>query len=263
MHWNMTRARITLQSIEHGETIDVRQIDIEQNRRGHVVASKRQGSITDSTDDALEILFACIIQEDFCKSWIVFNDQDGRIARRNQRPVIERSLVRRGIVHCLVCVRCPAIVQAVHFRVRLLSGIDDIGRQSRCSQRLLLVRLLIRVVVPDIGAVVRQVQRKGTSASELALNANFAAEQTRQFAADRQTETGTAVSTRSTAVSLLECFEDQLQLVCRDTDTGIDNRESEYRFGVRQHRVFGGPATACQCDRQRHPAARCKFECVR
>ena len=75
--------------------------------------------------------------------------------------------------------------------------------------------------------VERQIQRESAAVALTALQANFAAEQIRQFAADRQAQARAAVLAACAGVRLLERLEDDLLLVGRDADAGVAHLEGD------------------------------------
>ena len=95
-----------------------------------------------------------------------------------------------------------------------------------------------------------------------ALHANLAAEQTRDLAADRETEARAAVLAAGRAVGLLERLEDQLLLVARDADARVAHGEGEH--GVRADRASAGEALLGRSapDTQRDAALLRELECV-
>ena len=77
---------------------------------------------------------------------------------------------------------------------------------------------------------------------------DFAAEQVRQFAADRKAEAGAAILAAGRGVGLLEGFEDDLLLFQRNADAGIGHLERHHRRSLTQHRMGRAPAAR----RRRH-----------
>src|SRR5205823_11661011 len=73
--------------------------------------------------------------------------------------------------------------------------------------------------------IARQIKRERAADARRADESDFAAEQTRELAADRETKSRTAVFAARAAVGLLERLEDDLLLVGRDADAGIHHRE--------------------------------------
>jgi hypothetical protein len=71
----------------------------------------------------------------------------------------------------------------------------------------------------------RQVEREGATAADPTDHANFTAEQSRNFATDREAKTRAAVFSAGSAVGLLKCFEDDSLFFRRDADAGIVDRE--------------------------------------
>src|SRR6185437_6778249 len=65
------------------------------------------------------------------------------------------------------------------------------------------------------------VQRESTAFPGGAAQLDFASEQTGEFAADGQSEAGSAVLAAGARVSLLESFENDSLLFARNTDAGI------------------------------------------
>ena len=81
---------------------------------------------------------------------------------------------------------------------------------------------------------------------------DFAAEQAREFAADRKAKTGAAVFAAGAGVRLLECLEDQLLLLQGNADAGIGDLEGDHgRRGV-EHRMIRAPTAECAGDLQPH-----------
>src|ERR1041384_8538833 len=61
----------------------------------------------------------------------------------------------------------------------------------------------------------------------LARDADRPAEQARELSADGQAQAGAAALARVAAVGLLERLENDLLLLCRDADPGVDDRERD------------------------------------
>ena len=61
---------------------------------------------------------------------------------------------------------------------------------------------------------------------------DLAAEQTHDLTADGESEAGAAVTAARSPVRLLEGLEDQPQLVVRDADAGVLDRELEHGLGT-------------------------------
>ena len=103
----------------------------------------------------------------------------------------------------------------------------------------------------------RMIEREGAAFADGTFHADLAAEQTRDFAADRQSQTGTAELTRRSHIGLLERFEDHVELVGRNADAGVGHRE-------RDRRTLDGGETVLfeQRDFQRYAALGGELECV-
>ena len=93
----------------------------------------------------------------------------------------------------------------------------------------------------------RQVQRERAAPARGRRQPDFAAEQPRQLAADRQAQAGAAVLAAGRAVRLLERLEDDLLLVGGDADAGVGHREG-------QHARRPGSAPRCPDSSRRRPA---------
>src|SRR5690348_300424 len=106
---------------------------------------------------------------------IVFDNQQAAIARLNLVAVVENYLFARSREH-------------------------DRGGRSRAAG--LIMRLL--------AVEQRQIQGEGTPFAWNTLQADFSAQQRREFARNRKAESRAAVFTTGTSVRLLEGLEDQL-----------------------------------------------------
>src|SRR6266511_2972212 len=80
----------------------------------------------------------------------------------------------------------------------------------------------------------RQEERKRAPVADRALDVDLAAEQPGDLAADRQPEADTAVTAARRSVGLLERLEDEPQLVVKDADTDVYDRELEHGIGPRE-----------------------------
>src|SRR5207253_6184651 len=82
----------------------------------------------------------------------------------------------------------------------------------------------------------REVEREGRARADLRLDVDLAAEQAGDLARDREAEPGAAEAAARRAVRLLEGLEDQLQLVLRDADPGVLDREPQHLAGSGESR---------------------------
>ena len=82
----------------------------------------------------------------------------------------------------------------------------------------------------DIGE--RQIQRERAAHAGFATQLDFAAEQIRQLAADRETKPGAAIFAAGRRIGLLERLEDDALLLRLDADTGVADFERDYRRRV-------------------------------
>src|SRR6202167_6490934 len=70
---------------------------------------------------------------------------------------------------------------------------------------------------------------------------NFTAEQTREFAADSETEARAALFAARAGVGLLECFENDALLFRKNADTRVGDFECDHRAGAAENRVLVAP----------------------
>src|SRR5271154_4446545 len=87
----------------------------------------------------------------------------------------------------------------------------------------------------------RQIQREDASAAHRTLQANLAAQQTRQFAADGKAQAGAAVPSAGGSIGLLEGFKDDALLFLCDADAGVGDGQSDYVLGAVQDGMSGTP----------------------
>ena len=100
-----------------------------------------------------------------------------------------------------------------------------------------------------------QIQGERTAATRRAGQSDFAAEQARDLATDRQAQAGAAVLTARATVGLLEGLEDDLLLVAGDADAGIGHGDRHHRLGAVEAFVFRVPARGDEVDVERDAAA--------
>src|SRR5690606_3446694 len=112
------------------------------------------------------------------------------------------------------------------------------------------------------GELERQVERERTAFARRALERELAAEQVRQFAADRETEARTAIFAAGAGVRLLECFEDDLLLLGGDADTGVCDFERHYHRRFVEDLVLRVPSADRGCHVEPHTAVLRELEGV-
>src|SRR5581483_9103821 len=136
--------------------------------------------------------------------------------------------------------------------VRNLLGADD-GQYHRlmvlrAASRATDIRVGTRSGCPGISGPhiqERQIQGKCATTAGYAAQANLTAQQVRELAADRKTQSGAPVLSRRTRVGLLERLEDDLLLLERDPDTRVADREFDHRGSLAQDRMVRAP-TPCR-----------------
>ena len=109
----------------------------------------------------------------------------------------------------------------------------------------------------------RQVEREGAAHVRRAAQMDFAAEQVRQLAADREAQAGAAVFAAGAGVGLLEGLEDDLLLLGRDADAGVGDLERHHRRRLVEHWMLRAPAALRGRDAEPHAALRGELERVR
>src|SRR4029078_13353730 len=96
----------------------------------------------------------------------------------------------------------------------------------------------------EVGSVrQRKIEGKYAPFPDYALQLDFASEKVCNFAADREAQAGSPVSSGAGAVGLLERFEDDSMLIRRNADAGVLHRESDDGFSRVQDFVFRVPSS--------------------
>ena len=134
-------------------------------------------------------------------------------------------------------------------------------RQRLVQARFIRARRAARSARADVDQ--RQVQREARALSRRAGQADFAAEQLRQFARDRKAQARAAVLAAGRTVGLLERLEDDLLLVAADADAGVRHGERKHLLRTIQLVVVGRPAGEDFLDRERDLALVRELEGVR
>ena len=202
VHRDVARAGVVLQPIEDVPAVKSRQVEIQRDRIGTMLAGHLQADVAAHRGQHAEVVFAPEIHQDARKRMIVLDDEQDPVAGLDALAiVVERVVVDRDV---------GGGERAVDGDARFdRHGGDALGRGQR--------RHVDR----------RQEQRERAAASDRAREPDLAAEQPRDFAADRQAEAGAAVLAAGRAVGLLERFEDDLVLVRRDADAGVFDLERD------------------------------------
>ena len=181
LHRNMTQRRVQLELIQHRPAQHVRQEYIQRNCRGMELPRQRKPQRALVRHNTLKAFVATQPQQNPRVVRIVLNNQQHRIALRKGVAVVFDMLIR------------PLARQ---HRQRM-HGARNLRSPHR--QRPGAVRTRIQH---------RQIQRERTALAMHAGQPDFATQQHRQLAADRQTQTRAAVFARRARIRLLERFED-------------------------------------------------------
>ena len=178
---------------------------------------KREAGVAADRDDALEAAIARDLELGPGQVGVVLDDQYDTVAVGDVVAIVphvareeeSRVELRLDAHSRRRCGPVPVALRREHDG--LLDRTDD-------------MRMLDRVVRR------RQEERELAAPADFALDMDLAAQQTCDLAADRETEAGAAVTAARRPVCLLESLEDQAQLVMRDADAGVLDRELEHGF---------------------------------
>src|SRR5262249_42788530 len=113
------------------------------------------------------------------------------------------------------------------------------------------------------GVSYRQIKGKCAADARCAAQLNFAAQQVRKLAADRESQAGTAIFAAGAGIGLLERLEDDLLLFGGGVDAGVGDPEGADSLPLAEDRVCRGPAAGRGGDLEMDAAAGGKLECIR
>ena len=218
LHGNVARGRVEFELVEHRPAEHVGKVDVEDDRRGPELFGQGETQRALVGDDALESAVARQIQKDARIVRVVLDDQQHHIAFGDRIAIVDDRLLAFDRQYDRSCERRSA------------------GTEGRGAQR------------QTVGAhiVDGQIQRERTALASGAREFDFAAQQHRQLAADRQPEAGAAVFSRSTRIRLLEGLEDEPLFFRRHADAGVFDLESDHAFGLCEPGMVGTPAAGGQ-----------------
>ena len=217
-----------LQAVENAPSIHARKLDVERDRARRVLPCQGETRIAASRNKNFETAFASHLQHDLREIQIVFDDQECPVAGLEIGAVIID-----GAFH-----------DDGHLRLEFpckLRCCLELGMRNPSAN----IRLIAH----------RQVQCERASLADRAVELDFSAEQGCDLAADRQTETGSAVSARDRSVRLLERLENNPVLFRCDTDSGILYREGNHGFGTAEGLVVLAPSAFRRSHRDRNVPA--------
>ena len=265
VHRDVTGCRVVFQLIENDPAARVRQPHIQGDGIRPVLPGQHQRGLSLHRHQGLEAALMGKVQQDAGEARVVFDDQDHAIARLNIGAVILDPFhhecgghpVRGSVIRPWHAVR--GVAALLHAACVGESGRD----MSTFESPLLFIHRSAflsawpgpRRTGPRFcrrGIMQRQIQRECAALSGHALQANFAAQQTRQFAADCQPQPRAAVFAAGGAIGLLECLEDDLLLVFGDADASIADGKRHHRRGLAQGGVVATPALRRWPDFQSH-----------
>ena len=200
VHRNILGAGVRLELLHHLPAVDAGQPDIENNGAGPVAARVLETGFTVVTDVAFQAVIRRQVHQYVGELAVVLDHQHGLFADHEAVVVL-------------------AFQRQIGGGVRLGVG-ADVHRFRRRRPGTVLGLLALP------GVPLGQVEHEGgAGAGAVAVQADFAAQQTRQLPRDGQPQAGAAVFAAGGAVGLLEGLEDQLLLVLGDAHAGVGDRE--------------------------------------
>ena len=232
VHRDVPRRRVVLEPIEHRPAVHDRQVDVEGDRVRLVVPRHRQADVAARRRQALESFLVRHVLQDVHERQVVLDDQHDAIAVADRVAIVLD-----------VALGDQRLVDPVHGAL----GGDPGGHFAALIHRPGRIELGRRVDA-------RQVEREAAARADLAGQPDLAAQQPRDFPADRQPEAGAAVLPAGGAVGLLERLEDDAVLLGRNADAGVGHPEGDHRRGGVQGALVGSPALLRDLDVQRHRA---------
>ena len=225
MDRDVPRTRVVLESVEDRPTVHVRQMQVQRDRPRQIFMRQRECRRAVGRGENLEARLASSGAQDARRGVVLLYDQQRAVIQHDRIPIILDG--RRKQYHLL-----SLLNRTVGF-----ADTDSHSRsRSRSSPAARLGRHCFRRVVH------RQIERERAAAVELAANTDLAAQQPRDFAADRQSQAGTAVLAAGCHVHLLEGLKDDLLLVERDADAGVAHGEGQHALCTVQRLHFRAPS---------------------
>ena len=202
LHGDVPRQRILLELAEHGPAEHVGQEYVERHRRRLELLGEIERVGAARGDQHLEALVAGEVQDDAGVMRVVLDDQQDAVAGLDLQPIV-RDVLHGAIGRRQPRARGPCMVSGPRHGARAA------GRVGRTD------------------VFHRQIEREGAALARRAVQLDFAAEQVREFAADREAEAGAAVLAAGAGVGLLERLEDDLLLFQRNADAGVGHLEGD------------------------------------
>ena len=219
MHWNVARCWIVFQPIQHRPTVHHRQLNIQRDRVGLEMPRQRQTRFAVGGNDAFVVLFAGQIQHDTSETHIIVHNQQHPITGFDGIAVVGNILLLQ-----------------IQFGLRLRNG-----KGWSCINAALVTGVNRIASVNGRGEVLRQIQGKRAAHSWCARQADFAAQQTGDFAADRKSQTGAAIFAAGCAIGLLKRLENNSLFVGRNPNAGIAHGKRDHSWRTIEHIVFAVP----------------------
>src|SRR5262249_37289821 len=108
----------------------------------------------------------------------------------------------------------------------------------------------------------REIKRKSAALIRRANQANFPTQERRQFAADRQPQSGPAESPAGSGIGLMEGFEDYSLLIRLNSDSSVTHLKSDDPRRIVEHSVIAAPTTFSHAHREGNPALHGKLKRV-
>ncbi len=222
VHGDVACGGIVLEAIEHLPPVSFLQLNVERDCVRAIPVRQRHRRVTARGDDPAESLLPGRLEENRRERLIFFDDQHDLVVGSDHVAIVG-DLGRQLSVDGGRERRRPLQV----------TGTATHGRQRRGQAAELAGQHL---------ASLRQVQHERAALVHSACQPDFAAEQPRQLAADRQAEARAAVLPVRRAVHLLKRLENDLVLLRRDADARVSDGPGQHAGRDRERRMIRRPA---------------------
>ena len=201
VHRDMPCVLRMLQTVEHTPSVHARQLYIQSDCRGRVLASQRQPGVAACGDNRLETALACHLHDDFREIQVVLDNQQRAVAGLDTGTIVIHGILddERDFYFGLPRLR-DGLVGNLSARMRPPLSFVHI-RRIRCGQ----------------------IQRERAAFAGRAVQPDFSAKQSRNLATNGEAEAGPSVLPCDGPVCLLERLENDLVFVGRNADPGIDH----------------------------------------
>src|ERR1700687_1694981 len=235
-----------------GPAHHVWQSDVQGHCAGLEFTCQRKRRCAAQGNYRLEVVAVRHVDEDTRKGHVVLNDQQHRITRLDIVAVVfHYQVLGEYFRHA-----------EVRRREARNCALFNCRRGSQSVARRLQTRQLRNLRLQGADVHLWQVESKCAANPGSALQADFSAEQTRQFAADGKAQTSSAVLATGRSVRLLKRLKDDALLFLRDANAGVAYGESHHTLDAAEDRMSGAPSGGGAGDLQSDGAVFGKFQGV-